>query len=188
VDATPIDIRVVAATHRDLAADVSAGRFRQDLYYRITAAIVNLPPLRVRHRELPLLAQRFLDEACRSLGRPALSMSDEALDRLRQHPWPGNVRELRNLMDYVAATVAAGPVEPEHFGPNWGADRLAPNHAAAGTKLPSSLREARQDFERRNIEAALAATGGNKTRAAQLLGMPLRTFMEKVKRLKTRGD
>jgi transcriptional regulator with GAF, ATPase, and Fis domain len=187
VDSIAIDTRVVAATHRDLAADVGEGRFRQDLYYRITAAIVNLPPLRMRHRELPLLSQRFLEEACRSLGRPPLSLSDEAFDRLRLHPWPGNVRELRNLMDYVAATVTTGPVEPKDFGPSWGAERMVPNQAGAGAKVPSSLREARQDFERRNIEAALAATGGNKTRAAQMLGMPLRTFMEKVKRLKTRG-
>jgi transcriptional regulator with AAA-type ATPase domain len=187
VDAHKVDIRVVAATHRDLAADVSAGRFRQDLYYRITAAIVNLPPLRMRHRELPLLAARFLDEACQSLGRSPLSLSDEATDRLRAHPWPGNVRELRNLMDYVAATVAVGPVTPEHFGSTWSTERTAATPAAAGAKF-GSLKEARQDFERRNIEAALEATGGNKTRAAQLLGMPLRTFMEKVKRLRTSSD
>jgi DNA-binding NtrC family response regulator len=133
------------------------------------------------------LTVRFLDEACQSLGRSRLSLSEEATDRLRAHAWPGNVRELRNLMDYVAATVAVGPVTPEHFGSAWSTDRTAAIPAAAGAKF-GSLKEARQDFERRNIEAALEATGGNKTRAAQLLGMPLRTFMEKVKRLRTSGD
>jgi transcriptional regulator with GAF, ATPase, and Fis domain len=183
LQATPIDIRVVAATHRDLAADVTARRFRQDLYYRLTAAIVNLPPLRARRRELPLLARRFLDEACGSLGRPPLAFSDGALARLREHRWPGNVRELKNLMDFVAATVERGPVVPAHFGPNWGAGSMVRSDAPNEGKF-SSLREARRDFERRNIEAALEATGGNKTRAAKMLNMPLRTFMERVKQLK----
>jgi two-component system response regulator AtoC len=183
VQATPIDIRVVAATHRDLAADVTAGRFRQDLYYRLTAAIVNVPPLRARRRELLLLARRFLDEACRSLGRAHLSISDGALDRLREHRWPGNVRELKNLMDFVAATVEKGPIVPSHFGPTWGSGAVVRSEAPGDGKF-SSLREAREDFERRNIEAALEAAGGNKTRAAKMLNMPLRTFMERVKRLK----
>jgi transcriptional regulator with GAF, ATPase, and Fis domain len=183
VHATPIDIRVVAATHRDLAADVTAGRFRQDLYYRLTAAIVNLPPLRARRRELPLLAGRFLEEACRALGRPPFAISDGALDRLREHRWPGNVRELKNLMDFVAATVERGPVVPSHFGPNWGSGTMVQAEGPSDGRF-SSLREAREDFERRNIEAALEAAGGNKTRAAKMLNMPLRTFMERVKRLK----
>jgi transcriptional regulator with PAS, ATPase and Fis domain len=181
VQPTAIDIRVVAATHRDLAAEVTAGRFRQDLYYRITAAIVNLPPLRMRRRELPLLARRFLDEACRGLGRPPLELSQAALERLRAHHWAGNVRELKNLMDFVAATVMEGPVAPDHLGPTLGAV-VRPDLPPGGPF--SSLRDARDDFERRNIEAALAAAGGNKTRAAKMLNMPLRTFMERVKRLR----
>ncbi len=184
VQATPIDIRVVAATHRDLAADVSAGRFRQDLYYRLTAAIVNVPPLRARRRELALLARRFLDAACQSLGRPTLAISEAALERMREHRWPGNVRELKNLMDFVAATVVNGPVEASHFGPTWGSGTIGRPDGTPEGKF-SSLREAREDFERRSIEAALEAAGGNKTRAAKMLNMPLRTFMERVKRLKT---
>jgi transcriptional regulator with GAF, ATPase, and Fis domain len=184
VQATPIDIRVVAATHRDLAADVTEGRFRQDLYYRITAAIVNLPPLRARHRELPLLARRFLEEACRSLERPPLTITSEAMECLRQHRWPGNVRELKNLMDFVAATVASGPVVPSHFGPSWaGRSQVPAGDVPSDGRFPP-LREAQQELERRSIEAALAASGGNKTRAAKLLSIPLRTFMEKVKRLR----
>jgi transcriptional regulator with GAF, ATPase, and Fis domain len=181
-----IDIRIVSATHRELAAEVEAGRFRQDLFYRLSPAVLHLPPLRERHKEIGLLARRFLGDACATLGRPALALSNAAADRLAEHTWPGNVRELKNVMDYIAATLVQGPVLPEHI--------VAKTVAApiSGTPAPltpppltpggPSFRAAKDDFEHRSIQAALESTGGNKTRAAKLLGMPLRTLMWKLKR------
>jgi DNA-binding NtrC family response regulator len=179
----PIDVRLVAATHRDLAAEVRAGRFREDLFYRLSVAVVRLPPLRARPRELPLLARRFLDDATRAQGRPALLLGEGALARLRDHPFPGNVRELKNLMEYLAATVFEPEVRPEHLEARLGS--ATPEADAVAAPPATSFRplaEASRDFERQNIAAALVATGGNKTRAAKLLGVPLRTLMDKIKR------
>jgi two-component system, NtrC family, response regulator AtoC len=143
-----------------------------------------MPPLRARPRELPLLARRFLEEAARAQGRPALALSDAALARLQAHAFPGNVRELKNLMDYLAATVFDPVVGPEHLASRLGGEAEA--GAASPANAPAAgfrpLAEASRDFERQNIAAALAATGGNKTRAAKLLGVPLRTLMDKIKR------
>jgi transcriptional regulator with GAF, ATPase, and Fis domain len=99
----PIDLRIVAATNRDLAEEVKAGRFRQDLLFRIGGATVWLPPLRDRRREIPILAQRFLADACRRAGRDATAISVEAMQLLLDFAWPGNVRELRHVMEYVIA-------------------------------------------------------------------------------------
>jgi two-component system response regulator AtoC len=183
VSERPIDVRLVAATHRDLAGEVRAGRFREDLFYRLSVAVVRLPPLRERPHELPLLARRFLDEATAAVGRPPLTLGDAALARLRAHPFPGNVRELKNLMDYVAATVFEPAVGPHHLEARLGGGEAAPVAVEAGG--PAAFRplaEANRDFERQNIAAALAAAGGNKTKAAKLLGVPLRTLMDKIKR------
>jgi transcriptional regulator with PAS, ATPase and Fis domain len=178
-----IDIRIVAATHRELSAEVEKGTFRQDLYYRLSPAVLHLPPLRERHRELRLLARRFLGEACASLGRPALALGDAAADRLLAHDWPGNVRELKNVMEYVAATLPEGPVLPEHVAPRAAPPSSLPVPPAAGsTPAAQSFRSVKEEFEQRSIQAALVSTGGNKTRAAKLLGMPLRTLMWKLKR------
>jgi transcriptional regulator with GAF, ATPase, and Fis domain len=177
----PIDIRIVSATHRELAAEVENGRFRQDLFYRLSPAVLHLPPLRERHKELRLLARRFLADACASLGRAPLALTEAAADRLAEHTWPGNVRELKNVMEYVAATLSDGPVLPEHVASKTIAVPIS------GTPAPitpgvQSFREAKDEFEQSRILAALATAGGNKTRAAKLLGMPLRTLMWKLKR------
>jgi two-component system response regulator AtoC len=197
----PIDIRVVAATHRNLVEEVKVGRFREDLFYRLGAAVVRVPPLRARLAEVPLLARTFLDQARRALGRPPLAFSSAATALLEGHTWPGNVRELKNVAEYLAATVMESAVTPVHIG-----ERLAVttavervmtpaapfSNAAEGASRPPAgpsrtvdavpLADANRQFERERIETALAATRGNKTQAARLLGVPLRTFMEKVKR------
>jgi two-component system response regulator AtoC len=177
----PIDIRLIAATHRDLAADVKAGRFREDLYYRLSVAVVRLPPLRARPRELPLLARRFLSDAARGLGKAPLTLTEGALQRLRAHTFPGNVRELKNLMDFLAATVVGTQILAEHlrFGEEAAAPVVAVTAPEAGVR---PLAEANREFERQSIVAALAAAGGNKTKAAKLLDVPLRTLMDKIKR------
>jgi transcriptional regulator with PAS, ATPase and Fis domain len=189
VNERQVDIRVVAATHRDLETGVREGWFRQDLYYRLNVAMVALPPLRARKRDLPLLATRFLKDACQSLGRPQATLTDAAIARLLAYNWPGNVRELKNLMDYIAAASPDDVVAPEHLEARLGGGGilatpgLVPMTAAAPAGAGArSLADSTREHERASIEAALLQTNGNKTKAAKLLGVPLRTFMEKVKR------
>jgi two-component system, NtrC family, response regulator AtoC len=178
-----VDVRIVAATNRDLEADVIAGRFRRDLYFRLSAATLYLPPLRQRAHELPLLATMFLDDACRRAGRSPMRISDAAMAALRAHAWPGNVRELKNLMQYLAATLQADELRADHVGERLG--RLWPSAAAPRQTSPSQqfrpLADELRELELTRIREALQATGGNQTRAAALLAMPVRTFFEKAK-------
>jgi DNA-binding NtrC family response regulator len=186
-----IDIRVVAATNRDLEAEVRAGRFREDLYFRLGAAKVNLPPLRARPRDLALLARLFLDEARRAAEQAPMSLSAAAMEALTSYRWPGNVRELKNEMRVVAATVSDTVVEPWHLP-----ERIcaAPPAAAAvavsaivaedAAGAPARFRpiaDELRELERRRMDEALAATGGVQTRAAELIGMPIRTFSMKLR-------
>ncbi|MCX5746855.1 MAG: sigma 54-interacting transcriptional regulator [Proteobacteria bacterium] len=180
----PVDVRVVAATHRDLEADIVAGRFRQDLYFRLSGATLHLPPLRQRTRELPLLAAAFLDDACRRNGRNMMTISAAAMTALAAYGWPGNVRELKNLMQYIAAAHVEAVVTADHVAARL--DRGArparevprvPVEPMAFRPLADELRE----LEIKRIAEALEATGGNQTRAAGLLAMPVRTFFEKAK-------
>jgi DNA-binding NtrC family response regulator len=181
-----VDVRFVAATNRDLEADVAAGRFRRDLFFRLSAATLHLPPLRERPLELPLLAAAFLDEACRLNGREVMRISDAAMTVLLAHPWPGNVRELKNLMQYVAAAVPAEVLLAEHVIKRLGRlrplqppaiDLATPEDSPRFRPIADELRE----LEITRIRQALEATGGNQTRAAGLLAMPVRTFFEKAK-------
>jgi DNA-binding NtrC family response regulator/pSer/pThr/pTyr-binding forkhead associated (FHA) protein len=188
-----VDVRVVAATHRDLRADVEAGRFRQDLYFRLGGATVWIPPLRDRPRELPLLARELLAHACVELGRPplAITLGDGALRALSRHEWPGNVRELRNVMALLAATVPGDRIDQDHV-----ADALAPPGAPSATPTTAlepgagaapaprcfrPITEELRELERARMTEALEAAAGNRTRAAELLQMPLRTFMARLK-------
>jgi DNA-binding NtrC family response regulator len=107
-----INVRIVAATNRDLHAEVRAGRFRDDLLYRLHVAAISLPPLRERPREIMVLARAFLDDACRRAGRSPLAITDATMRALSAHAWPGNVRELRNAMDLVAVTAEGSALEP----------------------------------------------------------------------------
>jgi DNA-binding NtrC family response regulator len=174
-----IDMRIVGATNRDLEAEVAAGNFRQDLYFRLSAARVWLPPLRDRKRELPILASRFLAEACEQHQRGKMAISSQAMQRLLTYRWPGNVRELRNLMDYVAVAHESSVLEPWHLD-----ERLGPGQVSTEPASPATFRpidEEIRELESARMGAALRATGGNQTRAAELIRMPLRTFQSKVK-------
>jgi DNA-binding NtrC family response regulator len=190
-----IDIRIVAATNRKLDDEVKRGVFRQDLFFRLSGAMIWLPPLRDRPRELPILAQSFLAEACASLDRAPMAISASAMRRLLTYSWPGNVRELKNVMDYVAATVPESGLEAWHLQERLGdagaeisttEESLPPALApatpptgAAATFRP--IEDEIRELERSRMEGALAATGGNQTRAAELISMPLRTFVAKMK-------
>jgi two-component system, NtrC family, response regulator AtoC len=181
-----VDVRVVAATNRDLEADVAAGRFRRDLFFRLSAATLHLPPLRQRPRELPLLATAFLDDACRCSGRSLMQISDEAMAVLLAHSWPGNVRELKNLMQYVAAALAVDVLRADHLVGRLGRLRPEPTQSTITTVpgVPPRFRplaDELRELEITRIRQAIEATGGNQTRAAGLLAMPVRTFFEKAK-------
>ena len=193
-----IDVRVVAATHRDLQKEAEAGRFRQDLFFRLGAARVALPPLRDRPREIAVLTRAFLDAACAQLGRPPMALSGAAMLSLARHPWPGNVRELKNAMEFVAAAVPDGELQPWHLPGDLGRTKEAeaeraelegrltpsPNAGDAGALGAQAFRpiaEEVADLERLRIGEALVAANGNRTRAAALIRMPLRTFVTKLK-------
>jgi two-component system response regulator AtoC len=194
----PIDIRLVAATHRDLALEVAAGRFRQDLLFRLNAARVVVPPLRDRRRELVLLAEHLLAAACARAAREPMTLSTEVVRALYAHRWPGNVRELKNVMAYaVAAAGEASMVELWHLpedlaglgGEATAADLAADVDAAAlgpaSVGAPTRFRpidDEVAELERTRMIQALAACGGVRNKAAALIGMPLRTFVTKFKR------
>ena len=176
-----VDVRIVAATNRDLAAEVAADRFRTDLYYRLSTATIWLPPLADRRSEIAVLAEAFL-AAARKAGERA-TFSDEALRRLVEHAWPGNVRQLRNCVEFLAATVTgrtidAGGVE-SYLQPRPG--ETGPPSAPS---LPTALRPIKQEIrelEQRRMVEALEIARGNQTLAAALIEMPLRTFVAKLR-------
>jgi two-component system response regulator AtoC len=183
-----VDVRIVAATNRELETEVRAGRFRQDLYFRLSGASVLLPPLRERPREVPVLAQRFLMDACARAGRPAVAISAPAMRRLVGYAWPGNVRELKNVMEVAAATILEETLEPHHLPERFGgreasaaAPAPAPERAAAAEGF-RPLSEELAELERTRIAEALEAAGGVQSRAAELIGMPRRTFLLKLKK------
>jgi DNA-binding NtrC family response regulator len=191
-----VDFRLISATNRELKEESRAGRFRADLYFRLSGATVWLPPLRDRLREIPILARRFLDEVCARAGRAPLGLAPAVVQRLTEHRWPGNVRELKNVCDFLVATVGGARVEDWHLDDVLGGDVPAsPSPSTGPSPSPSPspspttvghvfrpLAEEIEALERTRITDALRATGGNQTRAARAIGMPLRTFLSKLKR------
>ena len=184
-----IDIRLVAATNRNLEDEVRNGRFREDLYFRLSAATVILPPLRDRRRELPLLLRSFVADACARADRPTLEISRGALSALGDYAWPGNVRELRNVAEYLASTVVEPVVERSHLPERLRGEPAVPEAllttdaapALSAEVPPRDIYDEIRELERARMAAALAATGGNQTKAAERIGMPLRTFVTKMK-------
>jgi transcriptional regulator with AAA-type ATPase domain len=178
-----LDVRFIAATNRDLPREVEAGRFRQDLYYRLNAMTLTVPPLRDRPSEIEPLARLFAESASHRLGRRAPELSEAAVAALKLHAWPGNVRELRNAIERAVALCPGSVVEPAHLTPLATAP-APPRVTVASALLPTS--------ERERIERALSANGWNQSRAAEALGMPRRTLVRKIARLgfprpRTRG-
>jgi transcriptional regulator with GAF, ATPase, and Fis domain len=176
------DVRLVAATNRDLAAAVQEGRFREDLYYRLNVFSVHLPPLRERGEDVVLLAQHLVGEIARRLGKKGERALDrDALAVLRAHRWPGNVRELENAIERALILAEGRLVTAVHLGVDATAepDRTRPDHSsAAAPATPQPLAE----MEKRAIQEALAETGGNKTRAAARLGITRTQLHTRLKR------
>jgi len=170
-----VDVRVLAATNRDLRADVAAGRFREDLYFRLAVAVVSVPPLRKRLDDLPRLTYRLLAD----LGRSDLRVSEGALTTLRAHAWPGNIRELKNALACAVAFVEPGCtlLEPKHL-------RLlaAIEQADSGLDGLPLAGQALERIERVAIRQTLAQADGNKMFAARTLGIAVSTLYEKLKK------
>ncbi|MDD5564372.1 MAG: sigma-54 dependent transcriptional regulator [Thermoanaerobaculaceae bacterium] len=185
-----VDVRVLAATHRDLAALVAAGGFRQDLYFRLAAYEIRLPPLRERLADLPALVAHFQGRAERELGiAPTPAATAQTLAALAEYAWPGNVRELEQVVRRVlidARSLADAAAVRQALATSGAAPRTAPGPVApatAGAPL-ASLEEA----ERRHLVSVLSATGGNKSAAARILGIERKTLTRKLRRLGVEVD
>ncbi len=169
-----VDVRIVAATNRDLQSEVAAGRFRQDLYFRLAAAVVQVPALRERRQDIPLLVTRLLED----LGRPEVRVSDEAVRLLQARQWPGNVRELKNTLACALAFLDSGSLEPRHLA------SLRTEDCEAPLSRVSLCGQTLESIEREAIAQTMQRTKGNKAQAAQTLGIAVSTLYEKLKKYK----
>lgn len=166
-----VDVRIVAATNRDLKRAVAEDRFRQDLYYRLNVITLQIPPLRERKEDVPILVDHILERLGAELGKPVEGISSEGMALLLAHSWPGNVRELRNVLER-GLVVAKGPViEARDLG-------LTLNEAGETPARPASLEE----VERLHVERVLRSTGGNVTQAAKILDIDRVTLYAKIKK------
>ncbi len=178
----PVDLRVVAATHRDLAALVAEGRFRADLFYRLNVVRIEVPPLRERREDIPLLVHHFLEITSRRQGGRVENISQEAVELLCGHPWPGNVRELENLMERLVILGSGGEIQASDLPPPFRQPSVPPSSAPRIPPAGLSFRSTVDDFETSLILQALDQTQWNKNRAARLLGLNRTTLLEKIKK------
>jgi hydrogenase-4 transcriptional activator len=178
-----VDVRVLAATNADLEQRVAEGKFREDLYYRLSVIRIHVPPLRDRREEIPHLTAFFLRDASERLGKPDVQLSSEVLDLFSQFEWPGNVRQLKNeIQRAVALSLPGGTIEPAHLSPEFTpTERRVANRRTSSE--PQNLASAVEDVERDVIRATLDRTGGNISESARLLGLTRRGLYMKLKRL-----
>ncbi len=174
-----VDVRFVAATHRELEADVRAGRFREDLFYRLAVIRIKIPPLRERPEDVEPLAHAMLARTAAALGRRDVGIAADALEALRAGRWPGNVRELGNALEralVLRAPGVTGPISADEVAASLDEAPRAGAAAAAGTTLASKV----DALERAEIESALRRARGVKARAAQALGLSRPTLDKKM--------
>jgi two-component system response regulator AtoC len=185
-----VDVRVIAATHRDLREEVRAGRFREDLFYRLNVFPVTLPPLRDRPEDVPLLATHFLGKHARALRRSISGLDPEALRRLAGYRWPGNVRELENAIERAVAVSAGERLELADLPDEIAAAPAAAPDPAALARLPykDAVAGARDRVSREYLVALLAEFGGNVTRAAERAGMERESLHRLLKKYGLRSD
>jgi two-component system response regulator AtoC len=179
----PIDVRVIAATSRDLEVEVAEGRFREDLYYRLNVVHLHVPPLRERRHDIPLLADHFLRHFSTTLGKSVHSISDDALERLSSYRWPGNVRELENVIERALILADGDRLTLRELPQNL---VEAADEGGADASGSFSLRRARRIAEVDIIRRALKATNGNRTHAAKLLEISHRALLYKIKEFELR--
>ncbi len=180
----PIDVRILAATHRDLAAEVAQGRFREDLFYRLNVVRVDVPPLRARVDDIPLLAQHFLEKYAEKNRKQIRGISPLAMDILLKHAWPGNVRELENVIERAVILLTAETVTEKDLP----ATLTTPYFTARGASEAPVAQPARplpprplEEIEKEAILDTLTATGGNKSETARVLKISRKTLHNKLK-------
>jgi hydrogenase-4 transcriptional activator len=180
-----VDVRVLAATNADLEQRVAEGKFREDLYYRLSVIRIHVPPLRERREEIPHLSTFFVREAIERLGKPDIHLSSETLDVFSQYWWPGNVRQLKNeIQRAVALSAPGGTVEPSHLSPEIGTPQLTSRSSSSRPpRSPANLASAVEQVERDMIQAALDRTAGNISETARTLGLTRRGLYLKIRRL-----
>jgi DNA-binding NtrC family response regulator len=189
----PLDVRFIAATNRDLEAEVARGAFRQDLYFRLNGATLVIPPLRERPGEIPALARAFLAQGAKQAGLSSVpALSSSALDVLVRYSWPGNIRELRNVVERAVLLCGAGTIQLQHLplekmrgGLTAELPRPSSPLIATVSAVPPKLQRRgsrlTKEQERAHIVAALEACGGNQTRAAEMLGLARRTLVSRLR-------
>jgi two-component system nitrogen regulation response regulator NtrX len=175
-----VDVRVIAATNKDLDGEIAAGRFREDLYFRLNVIPLRVPPVSERREDIPLLVDEFIGQFARRDGVPPKRVSPAAMAKLQAADWPGNVREIRNVVERLVVMVPAEEIRPDHLDLRPGVTRLAlPDEV-----LP--LKEARARFERGYIEQVVEGCGGNMSQAAKLLGLERSHLYRKLRALGVR--
>ena len=187
-----VDVRVLSTTNKDLQSEIAAGRFREDLFYRLAVVPLRVPALKERREDVPALAQHFLARSAETSGMPARELSADALAALQAYDWPGNVRQLRNLMDWLLIMAPGTPADAIR------ADMLPPEIGSGAPALltidPTAdimglpLREARDLFETQYLQAQLLRFGGNISRTAQFVGMERSALHRKLKQLGVNSD
>ncbi len=190
-ESVPVNVRIVSATHRQLEQEIAAGNFRADLFYRLRVVTIEIPPLRERREDIPILAERFAQAASDRYSLPARPIAQSALRRLVEYGWPGNVRELRNMVER-AAIMAEGDELTARDLPDEikVAKAISPDimsgaeeSAALSVPFTADFRTDRREFERRYIARCLEESGGNVTRAAAILGMHRQSLQHKLREL-----
>jgi DNA-binding NtrC family response regulator len=195
-DLIETDFRLIAATNKDLEKEVAAGRFREDLYYRLKVVTLRIPPLRERQEDIPLIAEHYLRQFCKEHGRETKQLTPRAVEALRQYGWPGNVRELKNAMESIVVfhrgSYVDAPDMPQEIRAAIGIEGrseapVASEEMAEAPTEPGSEERTMADIEREAILAALDRTGGRRAEAAKLLDIGLRTLQRKLKDYKLQG-
>lgn len=187
-----VDVRVIATTNRDLTTEIAAGRFREDLFYRLAVVPIRVPPLKERREDVPLFARHFIARAIETTGMAPRELSEDTLAAMQAYDWPGNVRELRNLMDWLlimAPGESRDPIRPDMLPPQIGAAAPAVLTLDRGSEIMTlPLREAREVFERQYLEAQLLRFGGNISRTANFVGMERSALHRKLKFLGVQAE
>jgi len=175
-----IDVRVIAATSKDLEAEMASGQFREDLFYRLNVVPIQLPPLRQRTEDIPLLCQFFINRFNETLGSGIKNISSAAMAAMMRHDWPGNIRELENAIERAIVLADGTTLELENFV-FVKAGSSEPKGEVNGAYDGFSLKAAKAELEDKLIRKALAATGGNRTHAANMLEISHPSLLSKMK-------
>jgi DNA-binding NtrC family response regulator len=189
-ESIPVDVRIVSATHRPLEQEIANGNFRADLFYRLRVVTVDIPPLRERREDIPMLAETFVRLAAEHYDLPERTLSQGTLKRLLEYNWPGNVRELKNTIDRAVIMAEGDEIAPRDLPDEITAGMPVStntdgNEATDGLRVPftADFREDRREFERRYITRCLEHTHGNVTRAAEILDMHRQSLQHKLRQL-----